>query len=276
MAVTQLVGSKIHRREDPRLITGHGHYVDDFTRQGTAFAAFVRSPYAHARVKSIDITDASKAPGVVGVYTARDFKGLLAGTHPAAPAFVAEKKYVPERFPIAEKEVTYQGEIVAAVLAENKSQAADAANMIQVDYEDLPAVMDLEKALEKGSPKAHLDGPDNVCWDFTYTGPEITEAAFKEADVVVTQRVLQNRLAPVPMEPRGVIADYEGFDQKLTIWMSSQNPHFIRLFVSGALGLRRARCGSSRRTWAAGSAARSARIPRTTWCRRCRKSLSAR
>ncbi len=238
MAVTQLVGAKIHRREDPRLITGHGHYIDDFTRTGTAYAAFVRSPLAHARVKSIDVTDASKAPGVVGVYTARDFKGQLAGTHPAAPAFVAEKKYVPERFPIAEKEVCYQGEIVAAVLAETKGQAADAANMIQVDYDELPAVMDLEKALEAKSPKAHEGAADNVCWDLTYTGPEVTEAAFKEADVVVKQRILQNRLAPVPMEPRGVMAEYETYDKKLTIWMSSQNPHFIRLFVSGSMGLK--------------------------------------
>ncbi|HEX9363250.1 MAG TPA: molybdopterin cofactor-binding domain-containing protein [Candidatus Dormibacteraeota bacterium] len=238
MAVTQLVGAKIHRREDPRLITGHGHYIDDFARQGTAYAAFVRSPHAHARIKRIDVTDASKAPGVVGVYTARDFKGQLAGTHPAAPAFVADKKYIPERFPIAEKEVCYQGEIVAVVLADTKGQASDAANMIQVDYAELPAVMDLEKALEDGSPKAHEGGPDNVCWDLTYTGPEVTEAAFQEADTVVKQRILQNRLAPVPMEPRGVMAEYEGFDKKLTIWMSSQNPHFIRLFVSGAMGLK--------------------------------------
>src|SRR5438067_1249431 len=237
MAVTQLVGAKVHRREDPRLITGHGHFIDDFTRTGAAYATFVRSPLAHARIKSIDVTDAAKAPGVVGVYTARDFKGQLAGTHPAAPAFVAEKKYVPERFPIAEKEVTYQGEIVAVVLAESKGQAADAANMIQVDYDDLPLVMDLEKSLAKGAPKAHEAGPDNVCWDFTYTPLDLTEAAFKEADVVVKERVLQNRLAPVPMEPRGVLADYEGFDKKLTMWLSSQNPHFIRLFVSGALGL---------------------------------------
>jgi aerobic carbon-monoxide dehydrogenase large subunit len=238
MAVTQLVGAKIHRREDPRLITGHGHYIDDFARQGTAYAAFVRSPHAHARIKSIDVTDASKAPGVVGVYTARDFKGQLAGTHPAAPAFVADKKYIPERFPIAEKEVCYQGEIVAVVLADTKGQASDAANMIQVDYAELPAVMDLEKALEDGSPKVHEGGPDNVCWDLTYTGPEVTEVAFQEADTVVKQRILQNRLAPVPMEPRGVMAEYEGFDKKLTIWMSSQNPHFIRLFVSGAMGLK--------------------------------------
>ncbi|TMC83975.1 MAG: xanthine dehydrogenase family protein molybdopterin-binding subunit, partial [Chloroflexi bacterium] len=144
----------------------------------------------------------------------------------------------PRRLLSPRRNFTYQGEIVAAVLAETKSQAADAANLIQVEYQDLPAVMDLEKALQKGSPKSHVDGPDNVCWDFTYTGPDITEAAFKEADVVVKERILQNRLAPVPMEPRGVSADYEGFDKKLTIWMSSQNPHFIRLFVSGAMGLK--------------------------------------
>ncbi len=238
MAVTQLVGSKIHRREDPRLITGHGHYIDDFARQGTAYAAFVRSPHAHARVKRIDVTDASKSAGVTAVYTARDFKGQLAGTHPAAPAFVAEKKYVPERFPIAEKEVTYQGEIVAAVLAETKAQATDAANLIQVEYEELPAVMDLEKALDPKSPKAHEGAADNVCWDLTYTGPEVSDAAFKEAEVVVKERILQNRLMPVPMEPRGVMAEYESFDKKLTITMSSQNPHFIRLFVSGAMGLK--------------------------------------
>lgn len=238
MAVTQLVGAKIHRREDPRLITGHGHYIDDFARPFTAYAAFVRSPFAHARIKSIDVTDASKSPGVAGVYTARDFKGQLAGTHPAAPAFVAEKKYVPERFPIAEKEACYQGEIVAVVLAETKGEAADAANLIQVDYDELPAVTDLEKALEKNSPKAHEGAPDNVCWDFTYTGPDVTEAAFKEAEVVVKQRILQNRLAPVPMEPRGVMAEYDAYDKRMTIWMSSQGPHFIRLFVSGALGLK--------------------------------------
>jgi carbon-monoxide dehydrogenase large subunit len=238
MAVTQLVGAKIHRREDPRLITGHGHYTDDFVRTGTLYASFVRSPLAHARIKSIDVTDASKAPGVAGVYTARDFKGQLAGTHPAAPAFVAEKKYIPERYPIAEKEVCYQGEIVAAVLAETRGQATDAANLIQVEYDELPAVMDPEKALDPKSPKVHEGAADNISWDLTYTGPDVTEAAFKEADVVVKQRILQNRVAPVPMEPRGVMAEYEGFDKKLTMWMSSQNPHFIRLFVSGALGLK--------------------------------------
>src|SRR2546423_8679140 len=216
MAVSQLVGAKIHRREGPGLNTGHGHYIDDFTRQGVAYAGFVRSPFAHARIKSIDITDASKAPGVAGVYTARDFKGQLAGTHPAAPAFVAEKKYIPERFPIAEKEVCYQGEIVAAVLADTRGQAADAANLIQVEYEELPAVMDLEKAMDNGSPRAHEGAADNISWDLTYTGPEVSEAAFKEADVVVKERILQNRLAPVPMEPRRVLAGSRSHRTNLT------------------------------------------------------------
>src|SRR2546428_12045461 len=125
MAVPQRVGAKTHRRKDPRLITGHGHYIDDFTRQGTAYAAFVRSPFAHARIKSIDVTDASKAPGVTGVYTARDFKSQLTGTHPAAPAFVAGKKYIPERLSIAEKDVCYQVEIDAVALADLKRQTAD-------------------------------------------------------------------------------------------------------------------------------------------------------
>src|SRR5260370_17185334 len=162
MRVTQLCELKLRRREDPGLRTGQGHYIDDFTRQGTAYAAFVRSPLAHARIKSIDVTDASKAPGVTGVYTARDFKSLLAGTHPAAPAFVAEKKFVPERFPIAEKEVCYQGEIVAAVLAETKAQAADAAGLIQVEYDELPPVMGLQKALAQNTPHTHHHDPTNT------------------------------------------------------------------------------------------------------------------
>src|SRR5207245_8069002 len=108
------------RTEPPGVSTRPRPAIDALPRPGAAHAAFVRSPFAHARIKSIDITDASKAPGVAGVYTARDFKGQLAGTHPAAPAFVAEKKYIPERFPIAEKEVCYQGEIVAVVLADTK------------------------------------------------------------------------------------------------------------------------------------------------------------
>jgi carbon-monoxide dehydrogenase large subunit len=235
MAITTMIGAKIHRREDPRLVSGEGRYIDDFTRPGTVHLSVVRSPHAHARIKSIDVTAASKAPGVVAIYTHKDFAKVVAGTMPAAPAFVADKKQIPPRFPIAEKEVVYQGEPVAVVLAETKYQAADAGNLVDVDYEPLPAVMDLEKALEANSPKTHSGAPDNLGWDLTYI-PE-DDAVMKSADVVVKQRIGQQRLAPTPMEPRGVLAEYSRPDQSMTIWMSSQNPHFIRLFLAGALGM---------------------------------------
>jgi carbon-monoxide dehydrogenase large subunit len=237
VAISQLVGSKIHRREDPRLITGRGHFTDDIMRVGVAHVAFVRSPHAHALIKKIEVTEASKADGVVAVFTARDFKGQLAGTLPALPLFVPTKLYVPEHFPIAEREACYQGDIVAVVVADTTAQAADAANLVDVDYEPLPAVINVEKAAQSNSDKAHVGAPNNICWDLTFTGNEVTEAAFKSAEVVVKERIHQQRMTPTSMETRGVLADYESSEKRLTIWMSTQNPHFIRLFISGAMGL---------------------------------------
>jgi carbon-monoxide dehydrogenase large subunit len=235
MAVTQLVGAKVHRREDPRLISGHGRYVDDFTRPGTVHLAVVRSPHAHASISSIDPSQAKAAPGVLAVLTAGDFDGVLSGAAPSAPAFVGEFKTLPDRFPMARDEAVYEGEPVAVVVAETRDQAADAAQLVIVDYEPLPAVMDLEAALGDQSPKAHVKLPDNVAWDVTYNAD--ADAAFSEAEVVVRQRIVQQRLAPTPMEPRGVLAEYQAQDETMAVWMSSQNPHFIRLFVSGAMGI---------------------------------------
>ena len=239
MAVSQLVGAKIHRREDPRLITGHGRYTDDLARSGVLHMSVVRSPHAHARIKSIGIEAAKKAPGVVAVFIAQDFSGVINGpaTHPVAPVFAPEKKANPPRYPIAKQEVAYQGEPVAVVIAEERYQAADGAQLVDVEYELLPAVMDLDEALKPGSPKAHLDQPDNIAWDTTYVPWEATDEAFKEADVVVKQRIRQDRLSPNPMESRVVMAEFDEFDNRLTMWMSTQNPHWIRLFVSGALGM---------------------------------------
>ena len=237
MAVSQMIGAKIHRREDPRLVSGHGHYVDDFNQPGQVYASFIRSPYAHAKITSIDLTEATAAKGVVAVYTAKDFQGQIAGTHPTVAGFAAEKKTVPERFPIVSGEVTYQGEIVAVIVADSSYGADDAANLVNVEYEVLPAVMDLDEALKADSPKAHIDLADNLGWDITMVPWEATEAGFSSAEVVVKERIHQQRLAPTSMETRGILADYDTFDKKLTIWMSSQNPHFIRLFVGGAMGL---------------------------------------
>ena len=133
MAVTTMIGAKIHRREDPRLITGHGRYIDDMTRPGMAHMVVVRSPHAHAKIRSIDPSSAKKAAGVHAVYTYADFKDHISGGLPVSASFVAEKKQVPNQFPIAHDEVVYQGEPVAVVLADERSQAADAASLVQVE-----------------------------------------------------------------------------------------------------------------------------------------------
>ncbi len=236
MAVSQLIGARVQRREDPRLITGHGRYIEDRLPAGVLHMAVVRSPHPHARIVSIDTSQAAGAPGVLAVLTAKDFHGQLAGAMPVTPSFVPEKKYVPERFPIASEEVCFQGEPVAVVIADDRYLAADAAEQVVVEYDPLPAVVDIEAAMAPGSPLAHVGGPDNIGWDMTFDGGDI-DAAFARAEVRVTERIWQQRLAPTPMEPRGVLADYSPYDERLTIWLSSQNPHFIRLFISGAMGM---------------------------------------
>src|SRR5215831_268334 len=235
MAVTTMIGAKIHRREDPRLVSGHGRFVDDMTRPGMVHMAVVRSPMPHARIKSIDMAAANKAPGVVAVYTFADFKDHIAGGLPVSASFVAEKKQVPNQFPIAHDEVVYQGEPVAVVIAEERYQAVDAASLVDVEYEALPAVMDIEKAMEPNSAKVHSGASDNIGWELTYS-PESPDV-MKEADVVIKERILQQRLFPVAMEGRGLVADFDNFDKRLTLWTSSQVPHFIRLFVGTACGL---------------------------------------
>ena len=235
MAITTMIGARIHRREDPRLVSGHGRYVDDMVRPGMLHMAVVRSPQAHAKIKSIDLAAAKKAPGVSAVFTFADFKDHIAGGIPVSASFVADKKQVPNQFPIAHDEVVYQGEPVAVVLADERYQAADAAALVDVEYEALPAVMDIEKAMESSSPKAHSGAPDNIGWELTYA-PENADV-MKDADVVIKERILQQRLFPIAMEGRGLVAEYDNFDKRLTLWTSSQVPHFIRLFVGTACGL---------------------------------------
>src|SRR6185312_2070703 len=168
MAISTMIGAKIHRREDPRLITGGGRYIEDLTRVGVLHMVVVRSPHAHARITGIDITRAQGMPGVVAVLTAADFKSALVGTHPVAPAFVPDKHTVPERYPIAESEVAFQGEAVAVVVAENRKIATDAAEAVEVEYSPLPAIQDLIAAIESNSAKVNASAPDNIGWDMTF------------------------------------------------------------------------------------------------------------
>ncbi len=236
MAVTSMIGARIQRREDPKLITGHGNFIDDVNLVNMAHMSVVRSPHAHARIRSIDTSAAMASKGVVAVLTAADFKPVIGGPLPVTNSFVADKKQVPEQFPIAADEVAYAGEPVAVVVADDRYLADDAAQLVVVDYEPLPAVMDIEKAMEPGSPLVKSDRPDNIGWDAAFPGGDI-DAAFAEADVVLKQRIGQQRVFPTAMETRGCVADYIPYDNRCTLWTSTQVPHFIRLFVGGALGV---------------------------------------
>jgi carbon-monoxide dehydrogenase large subunit len=236
MAVTSMIGARIQRREDPKLITGHGHFVDDVSLVNMAHMSIVRSPYAHARIRSIDTSAAKAAKGVVAVLTAADFKSVIHAPLPVTNSFVADKKQVPDQFAIAADEVAYAGEPVAVVIADDRYLADDAAQLVVVDYEPLPAVMDLEKAMAPGSPLVKSDRPDNIGWDVSFPAGDI-DAAFAEAEVILKERIGQQRLFPTPMETRGCVADYIPYDNRCTLWTSTQVPHFVRLFVGGALGV---------------------------------------
>ncbi|MBO0688114.1 MAG: xanthine dehydrogenase family protein molybdopterin-binding subunit [Candidatus Dormibacteraeota bacterium] len=236
MAISRLVGARVQRREDPRLVSGHGCFVDDLAAARTLHMAVVRSPFAHARIQRIDTRSARSAPGVAAVLVAADFRKVIRRPLPVLPTFVPEKKQVPEQFPVATGEVVYEGEPVAVVLAEDRYLASDGAALVEVGYEPLPAVMDVEKALEAGSPPAHTGAPDNVGWDASFPGGDI-EAVFAEADLTVRQRMTQQRLIPNAMEGRAVLAQYDAFERRLTLWTSTQIPHFIRYFLSQALDL---------------------------------------
>lgn len=231
--MAKYVGSRTKRKEDPRLIRGMSTYVDDVKLNGMLYAVIVRSPHAHARIKSIDTSAASKLTGVVAVFTAKDVEAV--GGVPCA-AQIPELK-VPKHPVLARGKVRYVGESVAAVVAQDRYIAADAAALVEVDYEPLPAVVDPLEALEPGSTVIHEEWKDNVAFVTKATGGDV-EKAFKEAGVsVIRQRMINQRLIPMAMETRGVVAQYQPGDNLLTLWSSSQIPHLLRTLAAGMVGL---------------------------------------
>ena len=226
------VGKKLKRKEDPRLIQGISHYTDDLKLPGLLHCAFVRSPMAHAEIRAIR-TDAAKGlPGVVGVYTYEDLSGL--GMVPCAIQMPDLK--VPKHPVLATGRVRYVGEPVAAVVAEDLYIARDAAELVEVDYEPLPVVVNMEKALAKDSSLVHEDFRSNLSFTHALKNGDIN-AAFKKADRVVKQRMTNQRLAPAAMETRGVVAEYLPGENRLTVWSSTQIPHLLRTQVSVLVGL---------------------------------------
>ncbi len=233
--MANVFGESVPRKEDDRFLTGRGNYVADITPPGTVFAKFIRSPYAHARVIRIDTSRAQKLPGVVGVYTAADLKGEVNNIPCAWPVTNANIK-TPPYPPLAKDVVRYAGEAVAVVVAESPSVAEDARDLVDVEYDPLPVVVDQEAAVKKGAPQLHVEAPGNVAFEWKISGGDV-DAVFKEADVVLSQRFVNQRLQPAAIEPRAALAQYNPGTQELKVHVTSQNPHIHRLLLALILNL---------------------------------------
>jgi carbon-monoxide dehydrogenase large subunit len=230
-----LFGSGIKRREDPRLITGSATYTDDVKLPGLTYALFARSPYAHARLTSVNVEAARKAPGVVAVFTGKDVKDKLVPV-PCAWNVPGCDLKVPPHPLLAHDKVRYVGDAIAMVIAETRAQAKDALDLIEADYEPLGATADPEKAAQPGAAQLHPEVPGNIAFTWTVAGGD-AEAAFKSAEVQVSQRIVQQRLLPTAMEPRAAVASYNRGTGQLTLWATTQNPHIHRFLCSVMLGL---------------------------------------
>jgi len=226
------VGKPIKRKEDPRLIMGRARYIDDISVTGQLWAAFVRSPEAHARIVSIDTSAAREYPGVQAVFTGKDLD--LEAPLPMAwvPPGVEVKN--PPHWAIAKDEVHHVGDPVALVIGSDRYSVVDAAAQVVVEYDPLPVVTDVEAALEDGADLVHQDLGTNKCHEWSLGGGDL-EAGFAQADVIVERRVVNHRTAGAAIEPRGVLADYRA--GSLTLTSSTQVPHFLRLFLALQLGI---------------------------------------
>ena len=240
MAATTGIGAPVRRKEDQRFITGKGQYTDDINRPGQAFAVFVRSPHAHANIKSIDASAAQKSPGCLAVYTGADIAkdkvgGLIcgwmihskdgspmkAGAHPA----------------LAQGKVRYVGDHVAVVIADTLSEARDAAEKVKVTYETLPAVVDVATAQNPGQAQLHAEAPNNTVYQWHLGDKAAVDAAFASAKHVTKIDLVNNRLIPNAIEPRAAIGEYDSGNESLTLYTTSQNPHVARLVLSAFIGL---------------------------------------
>jgi carbon-monoxide dehydrogenase large subunit len=233
--MTTLFGSGIKRREDPRLITGSATYTDDVKLTGLTYAAILRSPYAHAKLTRIDVAPARGAPGVLAVYIGADIKDRVVPVPCAWNPPNCNLKTPPHPL-LAYDKVRYVGDGVAMVVAESRAQARDALDLIEVDYDPLPAGVDPEKMTQSGAPQLHAEVPKNIAFTWVVAGGD-ADKAFAEAEVVVKQRIVQQRLLPTAMECRAAVASYNRGTGQLTLWATSQNPHIHRFLCSVMLKL---------------------------------------
>jgi carbon-monoxide dehydrogenase large subunit len=229
-----VIGKRLERTEDLRFITGHGRYTDDVRRHGMLYAAVVRSTVAHARLGKIDTTAARAVPGVVAVYTGAELAADKIGGLPCGWAVVSEDGSAMREPPhpaLAQDRVRYVGDHVALVVAESRNAARDGAERVEVEYQELPVVVDPKAALDSGAPLLHEQAPGNICMNWAIGDRAATEQAFQRAAHVVKLDLINNRLVANPIEPRSCIGEYDASTGEYTLTTASQNPHVIRLLV---------------------------------------------
>ncbi len=229
------VGVGVLRKEDPKLLSGQGTFVESITPPGTLWISMVRSPMAHARIKSIDLAAALAAPGVEAAFTGTDLADEWASALPMAWP-VTEDIKIAEHWPVTKDKARYLGDAVAVVVATSRVAAKDAAELVEVDYEPLPVVTNAEAALEDGAPLVHEDFGTNKCYTWSLNNGDI-DAVFKSADVVVKERYLQTRLIPNAIEPRGVVVQPLAAAGELTMWSATQIPHIAKLTLAMCVGI---------------------------------------
>jgi aerobic carbon-monoxide dehydrogenase large subunit len=230
-----LIGKAVKRTEDLRFITGRGQYTDDMARRQMVYAAMVRSPMAHARIRSIDTSAARSAPGVIAVYTGADMAADKIGGLPCGWAVKnrdGSAQAEPAHPALQVERVRHVGDHVAVVVAASQAEARAAADLVSVDYEELPVVVDARAALAAGAPQVHAEAPNNLCFDWELGDAGAVASAFAGAAHVVRLDLRNNRLIPNAMEPRSCIGDYDSSTSESTLITASQNPHVIRLLLA--------------------------------------------
>jgi carbon-monoxide dehydrogenase large subunit len=229
------VGGGVLRKEDPKLVTGQGTFVESITPPGTLWVAVVRSPLAHARIAGVNLAPAREAPGVVAAFAGADLADEWAAGLPCAWP-VTEDIKIPDHWPVAKDVVRHLGEAVAVVVATSRAAAKDAAELVEVDYDPLPAVIDAEAALADDAPLVHDAFDGNRCYTWTLATGDV-DAAFAAADVVIKERYRQQRLIPNAIEPRGVVVQPIAAAGEFTMWSATQIPHIAKVTLSLTLGI---------------------------------------
>src|SRR5271169_1091853 len=228
------IGASVRRKEDARFLTGHGTYTDDINRPHQTYAQILRSPHAHAKITKVDTSKALKVPGVVAIFTGADFAADKHGGLPCG--WLVHNKdgtpmVEPPHPPLAVDRVRHVGDQVALVVAESRAAARDASELVDVSYEELPAVVTIADALKPGAAQVWDQAANNTCYDWQIGDPAAVDAAFKGAFKVAKVDLVNNRLIQNAMEPRAAIGDYDVSSGMHTLYTTSQNPHVIRLLM---------------------------------------------